>query len=64
MAIRFGNVGMDGALHVSKMMLVMLSVRVFSESHAKFHCSFVSWLYFNNSMSSSICIELVSKNLV
>ena len=64
MAILFGSVGMGGALHVSRTMVVMLSVRVFSELQASCHCSFVSWLFFNSCMSSSIWFELLSKNLV
>ena len=62
--ILFGSVGMGGALHVSRTMEVILSVRVFSELQACCHCSFVRWLFSNRCISSSIWLELVSKNLV
>ena len=64
MAILFGSVEMVVALHVSRTVAVMLSVRVFSELQASYHCSSVIWLYCNSSMSSYIWFELLSKNFI
>ena len=36
----------DGALHVSIIVVVMLEIRVFSEVQAICHCSYVRWLLF------------------
>ena len=64
MAILFDSVEMDVALHVSRTVAVMLSVRVCSELQASCHCSFVKWLYCNSSMSLYIWFELLSKNFI
>jgi hypothetical protein len=45
---------MGGALHVSRTMVVMLSVMVFSELQASCHCSVVKWVCSNNIMRSSM----------
>ena len=59
-----GSVGMGEALHVSRTIKVILLVTIISELQACCHCSFVRWLFFNRCMSSSIWLELFSKNLV
>jgi hypothetical protein len=55
---------MGGALHVSRIVVVMFSVRVFSESQASCHCSVVKWVCSNSNMRSSMRCELRSKNLM
>ena len=56
--------GMGGALHVSRTMVVMLSVREFTDLQASCHCSPVRWLCLNSCISLSIWFELLSKNLM
>lgn len=65
MVILLGSLGIDRALHVSRTMVVILAIRVFSELQAICHCSFVMWLLFlSNCVSSSIWFELPSKNFI
>ena len=56
--------GMGGALQVSRIVVVILSVRVVSELQASCHCSDVRWLCSKRIMSSSMWIKLFSKNLM
>lgn len=42
LAMWVGRVGIGGALHVSRTMVVMLSVSVLSVVQASCHCSFVN----------------------
>lgn len=54
-----------GALCVSRIVVVMLEIRMFSEVHAICHCSSVKWLLLLSScVSSFIWVELPSKNLM
>ena len=46
----------------SRTVVVILSVRELSDSHASCHCSLDKWLLCNSCISSSIWSELFSKN--
>ena len=64
LAIKVGSVGIGVALHVSRTVVVMLSVSVSNELQAICHCSLVKWCFCKSCISSSIWLEFLSKNFV
>ena len=64
LAIWVGRVGIGGAVHVSRTVVVILLVSVVSEVQASCHCSLVDWLFCKSWVSSSIWFECASKNFV
>ena len=55
--------GIGGALHISRTIVVILSVIVLNELQANCHCSFVNRVFCRSCVSLSMCLERLSKNL-